>query len=139
MKLSTIAKVLQRQSPEQYRQAVKMCEPMLKQVKLLPQIYSRMKELYPDQDRTDDSIVFTLCVYQAYAPATLMGQGVDRAPNGIRKPMCEIMQWKDEPTVNYYQDLGRTFQKVPTYKKKVESILLGFQQFSVKSTQQELF
>lgn len=139
LKLTTIAKVLARQSPEQYRAAVKMCEPMLNQQRLIPEIYYKMKELYPDQDKFDNSVIFSICVYKMFAPATLIDKGVDRAPNGIRKQMCQLMNWNDAPVVNFYQDKGRTFQKVPTYKAKVESILLGFERFSIKSQQTELF
>jgi hypothetical protein len=139
LKLSTVAKVLQRQSPEQYRAAVKMCEPMLVRKDLIPAIYAKMKELYPNEDKTDYSIIFAICVYQAYSPASLIDGVVCRAPNGIRSPMCEVMQWNDAPVVNYYQTIGKVYQKVPSYQAKVSSILMGFEQFSIKSQQTELF
>jgi hypothetical protein len=139
MKPSTLVKVIQRQSPEQYREAMRLCEPMLKQPAIIPAIHARIKETYPELDRTDESILFAATVYSAYAPATLLGSGIERCPNGIRQEMCKIMQWKDEPTVNYYQRISAAYLKGKAYQAKVESILLEFQQFSVKSQQTELF
>ncbi|MBB6126958.1 hypothetical protein [Mucilaginibacter lappiensis] len=139
MKLSTVAKVLAKNSPEQYREAVKLCQPMLSQPAIIPAIHERIKETYPELDRTDESILFAATVYTAYAPACLLASGVDRAPNGIRQTMCKVMGWNDAPVVNYYCDLSRAYIKGPKFKEKVANILLGFQQFSVKSNQIELF
>jgi hypothetical protein len=139
IKLSTVAKVLAKQSPEQYRAAVKVCEPMLAQPAIIPAIHKAIKETYPDLDRTDESIMFAAAVYQAFAPACLLGSGVDRAPNGIRQQMCKVMEWNDAPVCNYYADLARAYIKGAKFKERVSAILLGFQQFSVKSQQIELF
>jgi hypothetical protein len=139
IKLSTVAKVLQRQSPEQYRSAVKMCEPMLQQPTIIPAIHKAIKETYPDLDRTDESILFAAVVYSAFAPATLIATGIERCPNGVRSVMCQIMEWKDEPTCNYYQRISAAYLKGKAYQERVQSILLGFQQFSVKSSQIEMF
>jgi hypothetical protein len=139
IKLSTVAKVLQRQSPEQYRSAVKMCEPMLQQPTIIPAIHKAIKETYPDLDRTDESILFAATVYTAYAPACLLAQGVDRAPNGIRQQMCNVMGWHDAPVCNYYADMARTYVKGVKFRDRVSSILLGFQQFSIRSQQIEMF
>jgi hypothetical protein len=139
VKPSTIAKVLQRQSPEQYRAAVKMCEPMLQQPTIIPAIHKAIKETYPELDRTDESILFAAVVYSAYAPACLISSGFDRAPNGIRKVMCEVMKWNDAPTCNYYADLGRAYIKGVKFKERVSAVLLGFEQFSVRSQQIEMF
>lgn len=137
--LANIAEVAAHISPEVIKQAENMCAPMLKRTSYIPQIYSKIKEEFPDLDRTDESILFATCVYSAYAPSTLLWNGIGRAPNGIRKVMCEIMQWKDAPTVNYYTDRGRAYIKGPKFKGKVEAILMGFQQFSIKPIQIELF
>jgi hypothetical protein len=138
LKLTTVAKVLQRQSPEQYRAAVKMCEPSIANPQVIPLIHKAIKETYPDLDRTDESILFAAVVYSAYAPATLLGQGIERCPNGVRSLMCQVMQWKDEPTCNYYQRISAAYLKGKAYQEKVSAILLGFQQFSVKSSQIEM-
>ncbi|WP_183560632.1 hypothetical protein [Mucilaginibacter sp. SP1R1] len=139
MKLSTVAKVIARQSPEAYRSAVKMCEPCITNPSVIPAIHKAIKETYPELDRTDESILFAATVYTAYSPACLLASGVDRAPNGIRKVMCEVMGWQDAPVCNYYADLGRAYIKGAKFKERVSSILLGFQQFSVRSNQIELF
>jgi hypothetical protein len=139
LKYSTIAKVVAKQSPEQYRAAVKMCEPLLAQPSIIPAIHKAIKQAHPDLDRTDESILFAAVVYQAYAPACLLAQGVDRAPNGIRQQMCNVMGWQDAPVVNYYADMARTYVKGAKFKERVSAILLGFQQFSVRSNQIELF
>src|SRR5437868_4536845 len=99
--LATIAKVIARQSPEQYRAAVKMCEPLLATPSIIPAIHQAIKEAYPDMDRTDESIMFAACVYSAFSPASLLAPGIERAPNGIRKVMCQVMDWADAPVVNY--------------------------------------
>lgn len=138
-KLTTIAKVLQRSEPEAYRKAVKMCEPMLAKPSLIPEIHSRIRSEFPDMDRTDESIMFAACVYSAYSPASLIASGIERAPNGIRQVMCEVMQWNDAPVVNYYVSIAQAYLKNPKFKEKVSVVLLGFQQFSVKSNQIELF
>lgn len=138
-KLSTIAKVLAKQSPEQYRAALKLCEPMLEQPAIIPQIHKAIIDVYPEMDRTDESIMFAACVYSAYSPASLLSPGIERAPNGIRKVMCEVMDWKDAPVVNYYTGIAAAYLKNPKYKEKVSAILLGFQRFSVKSSQIEMF
>ncbi len=137
MKLSTIAKVLARQSPEEYQAAVKMCEPMLSQPALIPQIYTRIKEMHPELDRTDESILFAATVYQAYAPAALLGSGIERAPNGVRKAMCKVMGWNDAPVCNYYCSIAQAYCKNPKFKERVSAVLVGFEQFSVRSQQSE--
>ncbi|MEO6522209.1 MAG: hypothetical protein ABIN91_11060 [Mucilaginibacter sp.] len=139
LKLSTVAKVLQKQSPEQYQAAVKMCEPMLAQPTIIPAIHKAIKDTYPDMDRTDESIMFAACVYSAYSPASLLSPGIERAPNGIRKVMCEVMQWQDAPVVNYYTSIASAYLKNPKFKDRVSAVLLGFEQFSVRSNQIELF
>jgi hypothetical protein len=138
-KLDTIAKVIARNNPDAYRQAEKLCEPMLKIPTLIPAIHKAIKDTYPEMDRTDESIMFSACVYSAYSPASLLASGVCRAPNGIRKVMCEVMSWNDAPIVNYYTSIAQAYVKNPKFKERVSSILLGFEQFSVKSQQIELF
>jgi hypothetical protein len=138
-KLSTIAKVIQRQSPEQYRAAVKMCEPLLATPSIIPAIHQAIKEAYPDMDRTDESIMFAACVYSAFSPASLLAPGIERAPNGIRKVMCQVMDWADAPVVNYYTGIAGAYLKNPKFKEKVSAVLLGFEKFSIRSQQIELF
>lgn len=137
--LANIAQVAAHISPEVIKQAEDMCAPMLKKTHLIPQIYSKIKETFPELDKTDESILFTTCVYSAYAPSTLLWNGIGRAPNGIRKIMCEIMQWKDAPTVNYYCQIGRAYFKNPKHKARMATIMMGFEQFSVKPNQISLF
>jgi hypothetical protein len=139
LKLTTIAKVLQRQSPEQYREAVRVCQPCLINPAIIPDIHQAIKSAYPELDRTDESILFAATVYTAYAPASLLAPGIERAPNGIRKVMCEVMQWNDAPVVNYYTSIAQAYLKIPKFKERVSAILLGFQQFSVQSNQIEMF
>jgi hypothetical protein len=139
VRLSTIAKVLQRQSPEQYREAVRMCAPMLASPSIIPAIHNAIKQAHPDMDRTDESIMFAACVYTAYSPASLLAPGIERAPNGIRKVMCEVMQWNDAPVVNYYTSIASAYLKNPKFKERVSAVLMGFEQFSIKSNQIELF
>ncbi|WPU91826.1 hypothetical protein SNE25_21140 [Mucilaginibacter sabulilitoris] len=140
MKYSTLAKVIAKNDPEAYRNAVKVCEPMLNNPsKFLPEIHKAIKDIYPDIDRTDESILFMAVAYKAYAPATLLGQGVDRAPNGIRKVMCQIMGWNNETVCNFYQDAARAYSKGKSYQEKISAVLLGFEKFSIKSQQIELF
>jgi hypothetical protein len=139
LKLATIAKVMAKQYPEQYRATVKTCEPMLIQNGLIPSIHSKIKEMHPELDRTDESILFAAVVYSAYAPATFEGEGIERCPNGVRSLMCQVMNWNDAPTVNYYHRISGAYLKGKAYQEKVSAILLGFQQFSVKSKQIELF
>ncbi|WP_114937548.1 hypothetical protein [Mucilaginibacter endophyticus] len=139
LKLSTVAKVIAKQSPEQYRAAVKVCEPMLANTGVIPAIHKAIKDTYPDLDRTDESIMFAACVYSAYSPASLLAPGIERAPNGIRKVMCQVMNWADAPVVNYYTGIAAAYLKNPKFKDRVSAVLLGFQQFSIKSNQIELF
>jgi hypothetical protein len=139
LKLTTVAKVLQRQSPEQYRAAVKMCEPMLAQPAIIPAIHTAIRTAHPDMDRTDESIMFAACVYTAFSPASLLAPGIERAPNGIRKVMCEVMKWNDAPVVNYYTSIASAYLKNPKFKERVSAVLLGFEQFSVRSNQIEMF
>ena len=130
LNLSTIAKVISLNNPEAYSQAVKICEPMLSTTSIIPEIYTRIVETYPEMDRTDQSIMFTACVYSAYSPASLLG--IQRAPNGIRKIMCEVMQWNDAPICNYYVNIAQAYCKNPKFKERMATILMGFEQFSIK-------
>ena len=133
--LDTLAKVIAKTNPEAYKAAETLCAPMLKDIKFIPMIYSAIRDAFPEMDKTDESILLAACVYSAYAPATLIAQGIQRAPNGIRAAMCELMQWKDEPTVNYYQDKGRAYVKNPKFRERMALVMEGFEQFSLKPAQ----
>lgn len=133
--LDTLARIIAKTNPEAFKAAEKLCAPMLKDIKFIPMIYSSIRETFPEMDKTDESILLTACVYSAYAPATLIAQGIQRAPNGIRAAMCELMEWKDEPTVNYYQDKGRAYVKNPKFRERMALVMGEFEQFSLKSGQ----
>ena len=133
--LSTIAKIIARKNPSVFTEAKQLCEPMLKNPRFLPEIHKRIKEIYPDIDRTDESILFAAVAYQAYAPATLIDKGIQRAPNGIRKVMCEVMSWNNATVCNNYNSIARAYIKGVSYQDKVNAVLLGFEKFSVKSNQ----
>lgn len=137
--LKTLAKVIAKTNPNAYREAEKLCEPMLNNPRFIPEIHKRITEVFPEMDRTDQSIMFMACTYTAYAPATLLGQGLERAPNGIRSIMCQVMEWNNETVCNHYQDLGRAYIKGVKFQERVSSVLMGFEQFSIKSQQIELF
>lgn len=141
--LTTIAKLVARNNPQAFREAEQLCEPMLlpKHAKLIPEIHQAIKEQFPELDRTDESILFSACTYTAFAPATLLSSGIERAPNGIRSVMCEVMSWNNATVVNHYQDQARVYCKGAAgveFNKKISSVLLGFERFSVKSTQLSL-
>lgn len=137
--LKTLARVIAKTNPDAYREAEKLCTPMLNDLGFIPQIYKRITEVFPEMDRTDHSIMFMACTYTAYAPATLLGQGIERLPNGIRAVMCEVMQWNNETVCNHYQDLSRAYVKGPKFQERVSSVLTEFEQFSVRSQETELF
>lgn len=137
--LNTIAKIIARNDPEAYRKASVLCEPMLSRTHIIPEIYRAIKSNYPELDRTDESILFAATVYTAYSPASLLASGICRAPNGIRKAMCEVMQWNDAPVVNYYAGIAQAYVKNPKFKDRVNEVLSEFQQYSVKSQQTEMF
>lgn len=138
-KLTTIAKMVARENPDLFKEMCSKSEPLLKNVNLIPAIHSTIKDQNPDLDRTDESILFAACVYHAFAPATLEGSDLERAPNGLRQAMCNVMNWQDAPVVNYYQQMAKTYFKGRSFKERVSAVLLGFERFSVKSAQMELF
>lgn len=138
-KLSTIAKMLAKENPEVFRMMCEKSEPMLKNISLIPLVHSKIKEEFPELDRTDESILFAATIYFAYAPATLENSQLERAPNGIRQQMCNVMQWKDLPTVNYYAGIGAAYFKVRSFKEKVNTVLNYFSGYSVKPNQTSLF
>lgn len=141
-KLATIAKMLAMKNPNDFREFCNASEPMLipsKHAKLIPQIHEEIKRQNPEFDKTDESILFAITVYQAFAPATMYSSDMERLPNGIRPIMCEVMQWKDAPTCNYYMSIGRSYFKIPSWKIRARKVLDVFMGYSVKPNQQELF
>lgn len=138
-KLSTIAKMLAKENPEVFRAMCEKSEPMLRNVNLVPLVYGKIKEEFPELDRTDESILFTTTIYHAFAPAIMEGDALERLPNGVRPQMCNVMQWKDLPTCNYYANIGRVYFKGKTFKEKVNHVLSFFQGYSVKPNQTSLF
>lgn len=138
-KLSTIAKLLARENPVAFQQMCEKSEPMLTNVKLIGQIKGKLNELYPDLDRTDESILFSATVYFAYAPANIIDGSMERSPNGMRNEMCNAMSWNDAPVCNHYASIGRVYFKSKTFRAKVDHILSYFSKWSVKSNQQLLF
>lgn len=110
-KASTFMELTARFNPEVYDSILKMCKPCFVNQKIIPTIHSVIKREFPELDKTDESKLFAATVYKAYAPATLLGSGIERAPNGIREKMCNIMEWNDGPTVNYYVDISRSYVK----------------------------
>jgi len=139
-KLSTIAKMVARENPAAFREYCEKCEPMLRNMSLVPLIKNKIDEEFPDLDRTDQSILFAATCYFAYAPAIIVGgSDLERAPNGIRKQMCKVMEWKDLPTVNYYTSIGAAYFKGNTFRSKVDKVLSFFAGYSVKSNQINLF
>jgi len=137
--LTTIAKLVARNNPEAFREAEQLCAPMLANQKLIPEIFKKITEVFPEMDRADQSIMFTACTYTAYAPATLLNSGIERAPNGLRSAMCEVMQWNNSTVVNHYQSIARAYCKGSKFQDRISSVLSGFQQFSIKSQQTKLF
>lgn len=138
-KLSTIAKLLARENPVAFQQMCEKSEPMLTNVKLIQPIKDKINELYPEIDRTDESILFATTVYFAYAPANIIDGSMERSPNGMRHEMCRAMDWKDAPICNHYASIGRAYFKGKTFRAKVEHILSYFSRHSVKSNQVSLF
>ncbi|HEY0174943.1 MAG TPA: hypothetical protein VGC08_01110 [Pedobacter sp.] len=124
-----IAKALQVVYPSVFSEVMNMCIPMLEDVKLIPRIYAAIRQNYPDIDRTDESILFTACVYKAYAPATFIGKGVARVRAGVREAMCEVMEWPDKPIVNYYAEISKAYIKTPTVSQRVSSVHIAFEKF----------
>ncbi|WP_219223358.1 hypothetical protein [Pedobacter antarcticus] len=137
-KLNTIAKIIEKTNPEVFREAEKLCTPLLTDRKLIPEIYKRISEVFPEMDRTDQSIMFMACTYTAYAPATLLGPGFERAPVGIRSAICEVMNWNNETVCNHYQDLGRAYIKGAKFQERVSAVLLGLDKFSAEGGQSEI-
>ena len=137
-RLSTIAKMFAKENPSAFSELCNRSEPMLKNVSLVPQIHVKMKELYPELDRTDESILFAATVYYAFAPATMTDSSLERLPNGIRKEMCKAMIWKDAPVCNYYAGIAKAYFKGKTFRTKVEEVLSYFQSWSLKADQTEL-
>jgi hypothetical protein len=138
-KLSTIAKMVAKEHPEVFQQMCAKSEPMLRNVNLIPRIFQKIEEQFPEMDRTDKSIMFAACVYSAYAPATLESPDLERSPNGIRQEMCKVMEWKDAPICNYYKNISAAYFKGKTFREKVNNVLDQFQGHSVKSNQASLF
>jgi len=138
-KLSTIARKLAKDNPDEFRRICNECEPTLKNLSLIPSIHSTIKEQFPDMDRTDESILFAATVYFAYAPSALESSDLERAPNGIRQQMCKVMGWNNAPVVNHYAQIAGAYIKGRQFKERVHSILMGFERFSVKSNQISLF
>lgn len=140
-KLTTIARLFAKENPEQFRAMCAECEPMLlpRHTKLIPQIHQEIKKQYPYLDKFEESILLTAATYHAFAPGTMLGDDIERAPNGIRQEMCNVMEWKDAPTANYYQKRSMAYFKGKTFREKVMSVLSPFQRYSVKPQQIELF
>lgn len=141
-KLATIAKMLAKEHPNEFRELCNKSEPMLlptRHAKLIPEIHAEIKRQNPEFDKTDESILFAITVYEAFAPAIMQSADMERLPNGIRPIMCEVMQWKDAPTVNYYATIGRSYFKIPSWKIKARNVLNVFNGYSVKPNQQTLF
>lgn len=137
-KLPTVARLLALKEPEVFRAMCRECEPMLTNLTLIPQIHSTIKEQHPDIDRTDESILFAACIYHAYAPAALESS-IERAPNGIRQIMCKVMEWNNATVCNHYSSIAQAYIKGKSFKERVTAVLMGFERFSVKSQQIELF
>ncbi len=137
-RLSTIAKMFAKENPSAFNELCNRSEPMLKNVSLVPQIHVKMRALYPELDRTDESILFAATVYYAYAPATMTDSSLERLPNGIRKEMCKAMIWKDAPVCNYYAGIAKAYFKGKTFRTKVDEVLSYFQSWSLKADHTEL-
>lgn len=143
-KATTFMELTARFNPEVYESIIKICKPCFVNQNIIPTIHSVLKEYYPELDKTDQSILFAAATYKAFAPATLLGSGVERAPNGIREKMCNLMQWNDAPTVNYYQDKARVYCKGAAgveFNKRIDSILNHEEvaKYSVEDKQIRLF
>ncbi|MEJ2905058.1 hypothetical protein WAE58_21615 [Pedobacter panaciterrae] len=131
-----------RENPALFKEMCNKSEPMLlpRQAKLIPEIHAELKKQNPDIDKTDESIMLAACIYQAFAPATMIGgSDLERLPNGIRPVMCNVMQWKDAPTANYYSRISSVYFKGNSFKERIMNVLNVFERFSSKTNQQQLF
>jgi len=143
-KAATFMELTARFNPEVYDNILKICRPCFVNQSIIPQIHEVITSKFPELDKTDTSILFAATVYKAFAPATLLGSGIERAPNGIREKMCELMQWNDAPVVNYYQDIARSYVKGAAaleFNKKIDITLSdeSIAKFSVEDKQIKLF
>lgn len=138
-KLATIAKMLAKKNPSEFRACCIESEPMLRNISLVPEIAFKIDEEFPELDKTDKSILYAASVYFAYSPATMIDTSLERLPNGIRQQMCDVMQWKDAPICNYYSNIAVAYFKGKSFREKVERVLAHFQGWSVKRNQIELF
>ena len=140
--LTTIAKLVARNNPEAFREAEQLCEPMLlpKHAKLIPEIHKAIKDQFQELDRTDESIMLSACIYQAFSPAAMIGgYKLERLPNGIRPVMCNVMQWNSATVVNHYFKISQVYFKGVLFRQKVMDVLSPFNKYSSISNQQELF
>lgn len=143
-KASTFMELTARFNPEVYDSILKICKPCFVNQKIIPTIHTIIKREFPNLDKTDESILYSGIVYKAFAPATLLGSGIERAPNGIREIMCNVMTWNDAPVVNYYQDKARSYVKGAAgveFNKKIEVVLNDpeIAKYSVEDKQIKLF
>lgn len=125
--------------PEVVREIEREFSPMLKDVKHIPAIFEEVNNQFPELSDNQKTDLFVYCAYEAYAKPTLVGQGVDRAPNGLRQEICKVMNWNHATSVNEVQDRVRVYFKEGSartaFLPKVNAVMMGFERFSVKDNQ----
>lgn len=128
--------------PNEVREIKRKFSPMLKDVKHVPAIFEEVNNQFPDDSDNQKTDLFVYCAYEAYAKATLVGQGIARAPNGLRQEICKVMNWNHATSVNEVQDRVRVYFKEGSartaFLPKVNAVMMGFEKFSVKDNQLEL-
>ena len=131
MNYRTMAKVYMHQNPEAARILRMNYTPMLKDNRHVAEIYSVIKEKYPDLDDTDTKILFSACVYKMYSPATLIAAGMQNAPSNMRKSIAEVLGYANGTNINYFQAIARSYVKNKRYIQKIANIEEHFKTRSV--------
>ena len=129
MNYAIIGRILPHLHPDLFRELQDKYLPVLEVPEHISKIYRYIIENYPDLDKADTNILFAAAVYTLYSPASLIGQGIQRAPNYIRQEMCAVLNYPNREMVNYWQDIARAYIKNPAFNRKVKAIVDAFRPY----------
>jgi hypothetical protein len=104
--------------PQDYDKCIRLSEPPLTDLSVLPQVLEIIKRSYPFVPENSPFIVAIIALL--YHPAGLVHKTTARMQIGIREQVANGFGWRDKPVWNFYLLIARSYYKGTRWKFKAD-------------------
>jgi len=137
-----IGRVYSQSNPEEARAIVTQFRRTLKDPKFVSDIFSKVNEVFADEDYDTRKLIFIATTYQLYQPLSYLRRKNDdkasgKLPVGVRDEMQKCLQVNNPETINALKTyveapmLPNSNGVIRPFKQKVMSVVEKFKVFSI--------